>query len=53
MIFMFKKQNYTHVIIQVQAFQRKPKKVRLFSRNKKAYGLNRGKRKSFNGKLRS
>ena len=39
MIFTFKKQKYTHVIIQVQAFQRKPKKVRLFSRNKKAYGL--------------
>ena len=38
---------YTHIAIQVQAFRWKPKKLRLFSRNKKAWGLNRGKRKSF------
>ena len=30
------KKNYTHVAIQVQAFRRIPKKLRLFSRNKKA-----------------
>ena len=29
------KQKCTHVAIQVQAFLRKPKKLRLFSRNKK------------------
>ena len=45
------KKNYTHVAIQVKAFRRKPKKLRSFSRNKKADGLNKGKRKSFNGKL--
>ena len=28
-----KKKNYTHVAVQVQAFRRKPKKLRLFSRN--------------------
>ena len=26
---------YTHVVIQAQAFRRKPKKLRLFSHNKK------------------
>ena len=30
--------------IQVQAFRRKLKRLRLFSHNKKAYGFNRGKR---------
>ena len=30
------KKNYTHVANQVQAFRRKPKKLRLFSRNEKA-----------------
>ena len=43
MIFTAKK-NYTHLAIQVQAFRRKPKRLRLFSHNKKAYGFNRGKR---------
>ena len=46
-----KKKKTTHVTIQVQAFRRKPRKLRLFSRNKKPWGLNKGKRKSFNGKL--
>ena len=46
MIFTAKKK-YTHVAIQVQAFRRKLKKLRLFSRNKKVYGLSRGKRKIF------
>ena len=45
-----KKKKTTHVTIQVQAFRRKPRKLRLFSRNKKPWGLNKGKRKS-NGKL--
>ena len=31
-----KKKNYTHVAIQVQAFRRKLKRLRLFSHNKKA-----------------
>ena len=31
-----KKNNNTHVTIQVQAFRRKPKRLRLFSHNKKA-----------------
>ena len=44
------KKNYTHVAIQVQAFRKKPRKLRLFSRNKKAWGLNKGKRESINGK---
>ena len=39
-----KKKNYTHVAIQVQAFRRKLKRLRLFSHNKKAKGFNRGKR---------
>ena len=34
MIFTAKKN--THVAIQVQAFRRKPKRLRLFSHNKKA-----------------
>ena len=41
-----KKKKTTHVTIQVQAFRRKPRKLRLFSRNKKPWGLNKGKRKS-------
>ena len=36
MIFTAKKKNYTYVAIQVQAFRRKPKRLRLFSHNKKA-----------------
>ena len=40
------KKNYTHVAI----IRRKPRKLRLLSRNKKAWGLNKGKRKSINGK---
>ena len=35
MIFTAKKRN-THVAIQVEAFRRKPKRLRLFSHNKKA-----------------
>ena len=50
MIFTAKK-SYRHVFIQVQAFRRKPKKLRLFGRKKNAWGLNWGKRKSINGKL--
>ena len=30
------KTNYTHVALQVQAYRRKPKRLRLFSHNKKA-----------------
>ena len=33
------KNNYTHVAIQVQAFWRKPKKLRLFTRNKNSLRL--------------
>ena len=36
MIFTAKKKNNTHVAIQVQAFRRKPKRLRLSSDNKKA-----------------
>ena len=36
MIFTAKKKNNTHVAIQVQAFRRKPKRLRLLSHNKKA-----------------
>ena len=51
MMFTAKKKT-THVVIQVQVFRRKPRKLRLlFSHNKKAQGLNKGKRKSYNGKL--
>ena len=42
MIFTAKKINFTNVAIQVQAFRRRPKRLRLFSHNKKA--LIRGKR---------
>ena len=31
MIFTATKKNYSHVAIQVQAFRRKPKRLRLFS----------------------
>ena len=31
-----KKKNYSHVAIQVQAFRRKPKRLRLFSHINKA-----------------
>ena len=37
MIFTAKKKNNTHVAIQAQAFSRKPKRLRLFSHNKKAF----------------
>ena len=36
MIFTAKKRNNTHVVIHVEAFRRKPKRLRLFSHNKKA-----------------
>ena len=36
MIFTAKTKNYTHLAIQVKAFPRKPKKLRLFGPNKKA-----------------
>ena len=36
MIFKAKTKNYTHTAIEVQAFRRKPKRLRLFSHNKKA-----------------
>ena len=36
MIFTAKKRNNTHVAIQVEAFRRKPKRLRLFSHKNKA-----------------
>ena len=36
MIFTPKKKKNTNVAIQVEAFRRKPKRLRLFSHNKKA-----------------
>ena len=49
-LFTDKKKN-THIAIQVQAFRRKPKKLRLFSSNKKVKALREVKEKPFNGKL--